>query len=111
VKVSTRNDSLETTFGVDSMSAGDLLRAHEYEMANANATIGLLRSENKRLEEQYGTLLTLAEHLFQMIPRETWRDFGGDDGQGHYEGEYRAEQIEQELHALRDSFPATEPDA
>lgn len=31
----------------------------------------------------------VAEHLMQMIDRETWRATGGDDGQGHYEGDYR----------------------
>lgn len=59
------------------------------------------------LEEQLESLLSLAEHLFQMVPREVWRDLGVDDGQGHYEGDYRAEQIQQELRALRASFPAT----
>ena len=39
----------------------------------------------------------LASHLFQMIDRETWRATGGDDGQGHYEGEYRAAGIEEEI--------------
>ena len=39
----------------------------------------------------------LAKHLFQMIDRETWRATGGDDGQGHYEGDYRAAGIEEEI--------------
>ena len=39
----------------------------------------------------------LAKHLFQMIDRETWRATGGDDGQGHYEGDYRAANIEEEI--------------
>jgi len=42
----------------------------------------------------------LAEHLFQMTDRETWLATGGDDGQGHYEGDYRAEQLLQELRSL-----------
>jgi hypothetical protein len=46
----------------------------------------------------------LARQLFQMIPREVWRDHGGDDGQGHYEGEYHAEQIEQSL--VGDDLPS-----
>ncbi len=33
-----------------------------------------------------------ADHLHAMIPAEAWRDAGGDDGQGHYEGDYHAEQ-------------------
>ncbi len=43
----------------------------------------------------------LAEHLWAMVPREVWRDSGGDDGQGHYEGDYRAEQVRDELAYLR----------
>lgn len=45
----------------------------------------------------------LAQHLYQMIDKETWRAMGGDDGQGHYEGDYRAEQIGEELRALADT--------
>jgi hypothetical protein len=44
--------------------------------------------------------LFLAEHLFQMVPRSVWRDSGADDGQGHYEGDYRAEQVQNELAEL-----------
>lgn len=47
----------------------------------------------------------LAVHLFQMIIPETWRDFGGDDGQGHYEGDFRAEQIDLELRQLESRYP------
>lgn len=43
----------------------------------------------------------LAEHLFQMVPREVWRAQGGDDGQGHYEGDYWAEQTQTEISELR----------
>lgn len=39
----------------------------------------------------------LATHLFQMIDSQTWRDSGGDDGQGHYEGEYHAAKLEEEI--------------
>lgn len=39
----------------------------------------------------------VAEHLMQMIDRETWRATGGDDGQGHYEGDYREEQTFAEI--------------
>jgi hypothetical protein len=34
-----------------------------------------------------------AEHLHAMIRQEDWRATGGDDGQGHYEGDYRAESV------------------
>jgi hypothetical protein len=33
----------------------------------------------------------IAEHLFQMISQDVWRDSGGDDMQGHYESDYHAE--------------------
>jgi hypothetical protein len=42
----------------------------------------------------------LAEHLWQMVSPETWRDTGGDDGQGHYEGDYHAEQTRIEIQEL-----------
>lgn len=51
-------------------------------------------------ERREARAVFLAEHLFQMIPQEVWRATGGDDGQGHYEGDYRAEQIREELRAL-----------
>jgi len=31
--------------------------------------------------------------LMGMVDRQTWRDQGGDDGQGHYEGDYYAEKV------------------
>lgn len=65
-------------------------------------------TEAKRLEEQFEALLKVAEGLFQMIDRETWRATGGDDQQGHYEGDYRAAQIEEYLVGLRASNPAPE---
>ena len=42
----------------------------------------------------------LAEHLMQMITPEQWRDTGGDDGQGHYEGDYHAEATFTEIREL-----------
>jgi hypothetical protein len=44
----------------------------------------------------------IAEHLMQMIDPQTWRDSGGDDGQGHYEGDYRAEQIHAEIESWKE---------
>lgn len=51
--------------------------------------------------EKLDRVIFLAEHLFQMIDPQTWRDSGGDDGQGHYEGEYHAVQIRTELEGYR----------
>lgn len=54
------------------------------------------------LERLLERTVWIAEHLFQMIDRATWRSTGGDDGQGRYEGDYRAEQMDQELRGLRE---------
>lgn len=43
----------------------------------------------------------LAENLHGMIDREAWRAHGGDDGQGHYEGDYRAVNVAKEISDLR----------
>lgn len=39
----------------------------------------------------------LVKNLFLMTDREAWRASGGDDGQGHYEGDYHAAQLEEEI--------------
>lgn len=44
--------------------------------------------------------LYLAEHLFQMIPREVWRDQGAE-WMGQYEGDHWAEQTLAELQEMR----------
>jgi hypothetical protein len=54
---------------------------------------------SKRLEAERDRARFIAAHLFQMIDREAWRASGGDDGQGHYEGEYHAAQLEEEIRA------------
>jgi len=59
-----------------------------------------LEAQLAQVERERDRLLFIAEHLFQMIPCEVWRDQGGDDGQGHYEGDYYAEQLHDELAAL-----------
>lgn len=55
--------------------------------------------------EELDRAIEIAERLFQMVPEETWRDAGGDDGQGHYEGEARAAAIREELEAMRRRTP------
>jgi hypothetical protein len=49
--------------------------------------------ERKRADR----LLTIAVGLFVMVPDQVWKDSLGDDGQGHYEGLYRAAEIQREL--------------
>lgn len=58
-------------------------------------------NEAEALRERLQRAVHLAEHLFVMIPRQVWIDSGGDDGQGHYEGDYRAEQTRDEIAALK----------
>jgi len=52
-------------------------------------------------QERERRLLYLAEHLFQMVPQSVWRDTGGDDMQGHYEGDYHAAKLQEELAQYR----------
>lgn len=42
----------------------------------------------------------LGEHLWQMVDRETWRAHGAE-WMGHYEGDYHAEQVRDELAELK----------
>jgi hypothetical protein len=58
---------------------------------------GDLRADAMRLLLLLERAAYIAEHLFQMIDPQTWRDSGGDDGQGHYEGDYWAEQTWEEI--------------
>jgi hypothetical protein len=67
-----------------------------------------LLAEVVRLRQERDRAVFLAQHLFQMVPRQTWRDSGGDDGQGHYEGDYHAEKMRDELAAL--ASPDKPPD-
>jgi hypothetical protein len=49
------------------------------------------------LEAALARAAYVAEHLMQMIDRETWRASGGDDGQGHYEGDYHEARLALEV--------------
>lgn len=60
----------------------------------------MTKTEREKLMRQRDRAVFLAEHLFQMIPQSVWRASGGDDSQGHYEGDYQAEQIREEIAAL-----------
>jgi chromosome segregation ATPase len=57
-------------------------------------------AENTRLRKNLKRATFLAEHLHQMIDPQTWRDHGGDDGQGHYEGDFHAEKTLTEIREL-----------
>lgn len=87
-----------------SLSIPPFTPAPIYCWADAMDEIDRLRAD---LERQEGITLArvrerdrarhLAKHLFLMVEPQAWRDSGGDDGQGHYEGDYHAEQIEEEI--------------
>lgn len=62
----------------------------------------VLQTEVRRLRAENERLLHIAEHLFAMVPDDVWRATGGDDGQGHYEGDYRAAGLRDELAAMRE---------
>jgi hypothetical protein len=70
----------------------DYLERHKPRYARHPADAVLSRRVAERDRARH-----LAKHLFQMIDRDTWRATGGDDGQGHYEGDYRAASIEEEI--------------
>jgi hypothetical protein len=83
-------------------------RADEAEQSREEADRRWSRSE-ARLEaetrarenaerELIGTT-KLARQLWGMIPKDVWRASGGDDMQGHYEGDYHAEMIRDRLDA------------
>lgn len=67
---------------------------------NARQRATIAEGERDYLREALARAVLLAQGLMGMIDRDTWRDCGGDDGQGHYEGDYHAERIETELRAL-----------
>lgn len=78
-------------------------------VARANKQ-GITESLHKRsletiqeLRKALGRAAFTSEHLFQMISREEWRATGGDDGQGHYEGEYYADKVYEEIKQLRET--------
>jgi len=54
-------------------------------------------TREKELSRTLGRAAHIARNLMGMISVEAWRATGGDDGQGHYEGDYHAENIAQEI--------------
>lgn len=58
------------------------------------------REDNAYLIKQRDRLLDLAEHLWQMVPPDEWRAHGAE-WMGHYEGDYHAEKVREELAAVR----------
>lgn len=64
--------------------------------------LSLLLSECDQSRKALARAAHLADNLFSMIDPSTWHRAGGDDGQGHYEGDYHAEQCAQEIHSLKE---------
>jgi len=54
-------------------------------------------SEFEALHEKLDRARLIARTLFAMVPRQAWLDSGGDDGQGHYEGDYRAATLQKKI--------------
>lgn len=85
---------------------------HQSVVANARLMIATANGADQELEVLLDDLeqaVNLAEHLFQMVDRETWLATGGDDGQGHYEGDYRAAGVAEEIRALRRALEGRRP--
>lgn len=85
----------------DDQLAADLAEAEAFP-GNVQS-VGYFTPHLRELQEARKALaraVFLAEHLHALVPREVWRAHGGDDMQGHYEGDYHAEQVAAELKAL-----------
>jgi hypothetical protein len=61
------------------------------------AALAVAERERDTLREKLARAAFIAGHLMAMIDQETWRATGGDDQQGHYEGDYRAAQTLEEI--------------
>jgi hypothetical protein len=91
------NNEAESEPGKDLLSV-DYYRDVWQEERKHNRT---LRDEVMGLKKELAYARYLVEHLFAMVPRQAWRDTGGDDGQGHYEGEYAAARLEEEIQSWK----------
>lgn len=67
------------------------------EVSAARAVVSRDEAPLNELREKLARAAYVAENLMGMIDRETWRSHGADDGQGHYEGDYHAEKIADEI--------------
>lgn len=69
----------------------------ETALANVRNRLARERGRAERAEAALARAAYVARNLLGMIPREAWREQGGDDGQGHYEGDYYAERAQKEI--------------
>lgn len=72
------------------------------------AALAALRTRLGEQTARQERTLYISEHLWQMIPQSVWRDSGGDDMQGHYEGDFHAEKVREELAELRAALSQAE---
>ena len=80
--------------------AADATAERDAALAQWKLTLRQYRELSAQLEaarEALRRAAYVAEHLMQMIDPETWRLEGGDDMQGHYEGDYRAARLAEEI--------------
>ena len=79
----------------------DTIDALDADLAAARAeTRRVVREDGKvvsRMRKRLERAVYVATNLHAMIDRETWRASAGDDGQGHYEGDYHAEKTLAEI--------------
>lgn len=62
------------------------------------AALSAAEAELHDAREALARAAYVSRNLLEMIPLQTWRDGGGDDGQGHYEGDYRQARIADEIY-------------
>lgn len=91
----------EDWYAGDDACVGD----HVPESLASEAASRLVAAETRlaAAQQERDRLLSIAQHLYAMVPQSEWRMQGADDMQGHYEGDYHAEQIREELAALADT--------
>jgi hypothetical protein len=71
-------------------------------VTHAAAALDRLAAREAALIATLTHTTSLAKYLIAMIDPQTWRDLGGDDGQGRYEGDYWAEGIAEQIKSAED---------
>ena len=61
------------------------------------AYVALLEEKEEELRSLLARAAYVADHLMDMIDRETWRESGAIGPEGQYEGDYRQTQVAMEI--------------
>ena len=61
------------------------------------AYVALLEEKEEELRSLLARAAYVADHLMDMIDRETWRESGATGPEGQYEGDYRQAQVALEI--------------